>query len=133
MPGHTRTGRRRPRGHPLASEVVDRSEEVIVSGLLELSGVRAHLLPRRAGGEVAPYGVSRSGRPAKHLGHGLVGDPLARLGAGARGRLTAATIVGGGQEGLHEHPARSSAPASLFSVPAPTLARRLGEDPLGMP
>lgn len=43
MPGHTRTGRRRPRGHPLASEVVGRGEEVIVSGLPGLGGVRAHL------------------------------------------------------------------------------------------
>lgn len=65
MSGHARAGRRRPRGHPLASEDVGRGEGVIVSGLLELGGVRAHLLPRRAGGEVTPYGVSRSGRPSR--------------------------------------------------------------------
>lgn len=152
MPGHTRTGRRRPRGHPLASEVVGSGEEVIVSGLPGFGGVRAHLPPRPTGPEAPADGVPEGlagdaparfaavavgpaaypavdARSAHHLGHDFVGDPLAQLDAQAHGRLTVTAVAGGGREGLHERPARSSAPASIFGAPARMPARMLGEEP----
>lgn len=67
MPGHTRAGRRRPRGHPLTSEVVGRGEEVIVSGSLELGGVPGGL----AG--LAPAGAAPAAGPARRPGHGHAG------------------------------------------------------------
>ena len=152
MPGHTRTGRRRPRDHPLASEVVGHGEEVIISGLLGLGGVRAHLPPRPTGPEApadgvpegladdAPVGVvavvvglaaypAADAHLAHHLQRRLVGYAHAPLGAQAHGDLPVAAVDDGGREGLHERPARNSAPASIFGAPARTPARMLGEGP----
>ena len=51
---HVRAGRRRPRDHLLAAEVVHRREVRLAPGPLELGDAGARLLPWRVGGEVAP-------------------------------------------------------------------------------
>ena len=156
MPSHTRTGRRRPRGHPLASEVVGRGEEVIVSGLPGFGDVRAHLPPRPTGTEAPADGVPEGlagdapaqfaavavgpaaypavdARSAHHLGHGLVGDPLAQLDAQAHGqRLWPQSLAV--VERISTNAPRAAQPrqASSVRLHARQLAC-LGKDPLGMP
>ena len=117
-------------GHDLlAAEVVHRREVGLAPGLLELRDVGAHLLPRRAGGEVAPYGVlegladdapvgvvavvvglaaypAADAHLAHHLEHGLVGDPLAQLGAQAHGHLPVAAAVRGAREDFRDRAAQ---------------------------
>ena len=50
---HVRAHRRRPRHYLPAAEVVDRCEVRLAPCLLELGHVRAHLLPRGVGLEIA--------------------------------------------------------------------------------
>ena len=120
---HVRAGRRRPRDYLPAPEVVHRREVRLAPGLLELRDVGAHLLPRRGGGEVAPYDVlerlahdapvrvvpmvvglaadaAADPHLAHHLEHGLVGDARAQLGAQAHGHLPVAAPVGRAREDL---------------------------------
>ena len=87
MPGHTRAGRRRPQGHPLASEVVGRGEEVIVSGCLNSVAsvsIFSHGPPAEKSRPMA-YPAANA-HLSRHLEHGLVDDSLTQLGAQAHGR-----------------------------------------------
>lgn len=113
----------RPGHDLLAAEVVHRREVGLAPGLFELGDVDAHLLPRRGGGEVAPYDVlerlahdalvrivlmvvglaadaAADPHLAHHLEHGLVGDARAQLGAQAHGHLSVAAAVRGAREDL---------------------------------
>ena len=130
---HVGAGRCGPRHDLLAAEVVHRREVGLAPGLLELGDVGAELLPRRGGGEVAPYDVlerlahdplvrivlmvvglaadaAADPHLAHHLEHGLVGDARAQLGARAHGYLPVAAPVGRAREDLRRHRGPSRSP-----------------------